>query len=247
MSEKCNRELGDFYFSALLKWQTWVVPKAATHGNYPAGGARRLATARGGRPRRPGSGAARRRRSPRPRDGSGPATRRHPGPASPLRKARRTERPPAANQARRVRRRTRPGCARRRNRPRRIRRQAQFAAAVQVQFDRRLRCDARLQVERDGLFDPPSCRGMLRAEAERAQAALSAVHRTESHASHPRRGVGVVQGKTGLDRGARGEHGGRRGFIRRRLAHHHLIQPYRAWLCPADAEHGLVMVRRHRD
>lgn len=23
MSEKCNRELGDFYFSALLKWQTW--------------------------------------------------------------------------------------------------------------------------------------------------------------------------------------------------------------------------------
>ena len=136
---------------------------------------------------------------------------------------------------------------RRRNRPRRIRRQAQFAAAVQVQFDRRLRCDARLQVERDGLFDPPSCRGMLRAEAERAQAALSAVHRTESHASHPRRGVGVVQGKTGLDCGARGEHGGRRGFVRRRLAHHHLIQPYRAGLFPADAEHGLVMVRRHRD
>ena len=23
MSEKCNRELGDFYFSVLLKWQTW--------------------------------------------------------------------------------------------------------------------------------------------------------------------------------------------------------------------------------
>ena len=28
MSEKCNRELGDFYFSALLKWQTWVIPTA---------------------------------------------------------------------------------------------------------------------------------------------------------------------------------------------------------------------------
>ena len=26
MSEKCNRELGDFYFSVLLKWQTWVIP-----------------------------------------------------------------------------------------------------------------------------------------------------------------------------------------------------------------------------
>ena len=25
MSEKCNRELGDFYFSVLLKWQTWDV------------------------------------------------------------------------------------------------------------------------------------------------------------------------------------------------------------------------------
>jgi hypothetical protein len=23
MSEKCNRGLGDFYFSVLLKWQTW--------------------------------------------------------------------------------------------------------------------------------------------------------------------------------------------------------------------------------
>ena len=23
MSEKCNRELDDFYFSRLLKWQTW--------------------------------------------------------------------------------------------------------------------------------------------------------------------------------------------------------------------------------
>lgn len=23
VSEKCNRELGDFYFSVLLKWQTW--------------------------------------------------------------------------------------------------------------------------------------------------------------------------------------------------------------------------------
>ena len=23
MSEKCNRELGNFYFSVLLKWQTW--------------------------------------------------------------------------------------------------------------------------------------------------------------------------------------------------------------------------------
>ena len=27
MSEKCNRELGDFYFSVLLKWQTWVISK----------------------------------------------------------------------------------------------------------------------------------------------------------------------------------------------------------------------------
>ena len=25
MSEKCNRELGDFYFSVLLKWQTWEI------------------------------------------------------------------------------------------------------------------------------------------------------------------------------------------------------------------------------
>ena len=23
MSDKCNRGLGDFYFSGLLKWQTW--------------------------------------------------------------------------------------------------------------------------------------------------------------------------------------------------------------------------------
>ena len=27
MSEKRNRELGDFYFSGLLKWQTWVISK----------------------------------------------------------------------------------------------------------------------------------------------------------------------------------------------------------------------------
>ena len=27
MSEKCNRELGDFYFSVLLKWQTWVISR----------------------------------------------------------------------------------------------------------------------------------------------------------------------------------------------------------------------------
>ena len=26
VSEKCNRELGDFYFSVLLKWQTWDCP-----------------------------------------------------------------------------------------------------------------------------------------------------------------------------------------------------------------------------
>ena len=29
VSEKCNRELGDFYFSVLLKWQTWEVAGVA--------------------------------------------------------------------------------------------------------------------------------------------------------------------------------------------------------------------------
>ena len=29
MSEKCNRGLGDFYFSVLLKWQTWDINVAA--------------------------------------------------------------------------------------------------------------------------------------------------------------------------------------------------------------------------
>ena len=30
MSEKCNRGLGDFYFSVLLKWQTWDTYKKNT-------------------------------------------------------------------------------------------------------------------------------------------------------------------------------------------------------------------------
>ena len=28
MSEKCNRGLDDFYFSVLLKWQTWEISGA---------------------------------------------------------------------------------------------------------------------------------------------------------------------------------------------------------------------------
>ena len=32
MSEKCNRELGDFYFSVLLKWQTWDAAMAFLEG-----------------------------------------------------------------------------------------------------------------------------------------------------------------------------------------------------------------------
>ena len=31
MSEKCNRELRNFYFSGLLKWQTWVIPYSDMH------------------------------------------------------------------------------------------------------------------------------------------------------------------------------------------------------------------------
>ena len=33
MSERCNRVLGDFYFSGLLKWQTWVLPNPLCRGN----------------------------------------------------------------------------------------------------------------------------------------------------------------------------------------------------------------------
>ena len=37
MSEKCNRGLDDFYFSVLLKWQTWEAGDALVFGNESSG------------------------------------------------------------------------------------------------------------------------------------------------------------------------------------------------------------------
>ena len=37
MSEKCNRELGDFYFSVLLKWQTWDRPAFVLFSSHTPG------------------------------------------------------------------------------------------------------------------------------------------------------------------------------------------------------------------